>query len=212
MQALVHIQTADRQLLDGIAGSLAEAARCGGDWLVCRPGCTQCCLGPFVITQLDALRLREGLSVLAAADPARAERVQARAAAYAAAIAPHYPGDPATGELWEEDSLPASMNDVPCQALDPDSGLCDLYAARPIVCRTFGPVTRTGDKTLAACELCYAGATEEEMVRCAVDPDPEGLEYELLAALDAMGAGGLTIVAYALAVNRHTPEPQDTGL
>lgn len=205
MQALVQIQEADRQLLAGVARAMAEAARRSGEWLVCRPGCTQCCMGPFAITQLDALRLHKGLSALASADPLRAERVRRRAADYVAAITPHYPGDPHSGELWDEDKLPPAMDDLPCPALDPDTGRCDLYEARPITCRTFGPVTRAGEDTFAACELCYAGASEEEKIRCAVDVDPEGLEYELLAALGEQGITGLTIVAYALATAR-TPE------
>jgi len=198
VQGLVQIRDGDRRLLAGIAGATAEAARRSGEWLVCRPGCTQCCIGPFAITRLDALRLRDGLSALEAADPGRAERVRTRAASYVGAIAPQYPGNSATGELWDEDSFPASMDDVPCPALDRDTGLCELYEARPVTCRTFGPVTHTGEETLAACELCYAGATEEEMVRCAVEIDPEGLECELLAGLEALSAGGMTIVAYAL--------------
>ncbi len=189
----------DRRLLAGIAGSMAEAARRSGEWLVCRPGCTQCCMGPFVITQLDALRLREGLSVLDASDPARANRVRERAAAYVEAIAADYPGDTDTGELYDEDSLPPATEETACPALDTETGLCDLYAARPITCRTFGPVTRIADDNLAACELCYSGATEEEMARCAVDVDAEGLEAELLDALAEDGASGMTIVAYALA-------------
>ncbi len=198
MQTLIQIESGDRQFLAGIAAAMAEAARRSGDWLVCRPGCTQCCLGPFAITQLDALRLRKGLSALQAADPARAERVRTRAAAYVAAIAPNYPGDPITGELRDEDSLPPSMEDAPCPALDPDTGRCDLYEARPITCRAFGPVTRTADGSLAACELCYDGATDEQMAACVVDTDPEGLECELLAALETTGMSGMTIVAYPL--------------
>ena len=198
MQALIQIQTGDRQLLAGIADVMAEAERHSRDWVVCRPGCTQCCFGPFAITQLDALRLREGLAALDAADPARAERVRTRSAAYVMATAPDYPGDPATGELQDEDSLPSSMDHVACPALDPDSGMCDLYAARPITCRTFGAATWVSEEALAACELCYTGATDEEMERCAVTVDPEGLEGELLSALDARGVSGRTIVAYAL--------------
>lgn len=196
---LVHIEAGDRRLLAGIAGSMSEAARRSGEWLVCRPGCTQCCIGPFAVTQLDALRLREGLSVLDASDPARAGRVRGRAAAYVEAIAEEYPGDAVTGELYDQDNLPAAMDEIACPALDTETGLCDLYAARPVTCRTFGPVTRIADGNLAACELCYAGATDEEMARCAVDIDPEGMEAELLDALAAEGASGMTIVAYALA-------------
>src|SRR5260370_979060 len=106
MQALIQIQAGDRQLLAGIAEVMAEAERHSGDWVVCRPGCTQCCFGPFAITRLDALRLRDGLTALDAADPARAERVRTRSAAYVAVIASDYPGDPATGELRDEERLP----------------------------------------------------------------------------------------------------------
>ena len=65
------------------------------------------------------------------------------------------------------------------------------------------------EDTLAACELCYTGATDEEMERCAVTVDPEGLEGELLATLEAEGVRGRTIVAYALNVER---EPGDAKL
>ncbi|HOL73319.1 MAG TPA: YkgJ family cysteine cluster protein [Bryobacteraceae bacterium] len=199
MVTLVQIESGDRRLLDAVSAAMAEAARRSGEWLACRPGCTQCCIGPFGITQLDALRLRKGLLALEAADPERAARVRARAKAYVAEIAPQYPGNPATGELYDEDSLPPSMDDVPCPALDPETGLCDLYEARPITCRAFGPVTRAADEVFAACELCYHGATDEQMAQCAVDIDPEGLEAGLLAALEADGVSGLTIVAYPLA-------------
>jgi Fe-S-cluster containining protein len=203
IQTLAQIDTGDRQLLAGIADAMGEAARRSGAWLVCGPECTECCLGPFAITQLDALRLRRGLLTLEAADPAGANRVRERSAQYTAAIAPEYPGDPVTGELLDEDSLPARMDDTPCPALDPDTGLCDLYAARPVTCRTFGPVTRAGEAVLGACELCYAGASGEEMARCAVDIDCEGLEGELLAKLESAGSKGMTIVAYALAAEQH---------
>jgi len=194
----VQIESGDRRLLVAVSAAMAEAARRAGDWLACRPGCTQCCIGPFAITQLDALRLRKGLLALEAADPDRAARVRARAKAYVAAIAPLYPGNPATGELDDEDSLPPSMDGVACPALDTDTGLCDLYEARPITCRAFGPVTRAAGESFAACELCYHGATDEQMAWCAVDIDPEGLESGLLAALEAAGVSGMTIVAYAL--------------
>jgi Fe-S-cluster containining protein len=199
----LQIDDGDRRLLAGIARAMDDAARLSGHWLVCRPGCTQCCIGPFAVTQLDALRLRKGLAELEAADPARAERVRARADSYVAAIAPLYPGDAVTGDLRDEDSLPAEMDDAPCPALDPETGRCDLYEARPITCRAFGPATRTGGDAIAACELCYAGATGEEMARCAVDIDPEGLEAELLAALENKGFAGMTIVAYALSGATH---------
>lgn len=151
---------------------MQEAAERSGDWLVCRPGCTQCCLGPFEITALDAMRLRRGLNALQATDPDKAARVQARVA--------RYPSE--------------ELDDVPCPALDTETGYCDLYEWRPVTCRLFGPVTHVDDG-LAACELCYQGATEEEMAACAVQVDAEGLEGEILALCEDAGS---TSVAAAL--------------
>ncbi|HTQ54473.1 MAG TPA: YkgJ family cysteine cluster protein [Bryobacteraceae bacterium] len=173
-EVFIQIETGDRRLLSQIGEAMAESARRSGEWLVCRPGCTECCLGPFQITQLDARRLRAGLAALDAGDPPRAERVRTRAAQY------------------------RESDDAPCPALDPQTGWCDLYGARPITCRTFGPVTRTEDDSLAACELCYTGATEQEMAACEVEIDPEGIEGDLLTALDAAGESGMTTVARAL--------------
>ena len=206
MQQLIQIETGDRELLSGIDNVMAEAVRRGGDWIACRPGCTQCCVAPFAITQLDAWRLRKGLSALNAADPDRAQRLRGRAEAYIAAIDEHSPGRAASGEPWDEDHLPSGMDDVPCPALDPETGLCDLYSARPIICRTFGPATRVGDGRYAACELCYVGATDEETARCAVDVDPEGSEDVLLNALSGSGASGMTLVAYALTMENWDPD------
>jgi Fe-S-cluster containining protein len=195
----VQIENADRRLLASLEASLAEAARRSGPWLVCRPGCTECCIGPFAITQLDALRLRRGLRELQRADPERACRLRNRARNYVSSVADHYPGDPVTGELWDEEALPPSFDSLPCPALDPQTGLCDLYEWRPVTCRTFGPATRVGHETFAACHLCYHGATEQDMVHCAVELDPDGLECEILARLESQGIRGMTLVAFALA-------------
>jgi hypothetical protein len=50
-----------------------------------------------------------------------------------------------------------------------------------MICRVFGPAVRDGD-AVSACELCYQGATEEEITACAVVVDPEGLEAKLAPA------------------------------
>ena len=211
LQPLVQIETRDRQFLAGISEVMTEAARLSGHWIACRPGCTECCLGPFAINQLDALRLRKGLALLDEYDLPRAERVRARAKAYIAAIAQEYPGDPATGALWDEEGLPASMESVYCPALDRDTGCCDLYEARPITCRTFGPATRTTAEVVSTCELCYAGATDEEISRCAVDVDREGMERELVGALERAGARGMTIIAFALGLDRFPIDADPNG-
>src|ERR1700716_2188021 len=47
-----------------------------GDWMACKPGCHQCCIGVFPISPLDAARLKEAL---AAADPTTAAHIRRRA-------------------------------------------------------------------------------------------------------------------------------------
>ena len=62
-----------------VDAAFADAAQRSGNWLLCRPGCTQCCIGVFEINQLDAMRLRQGLAELKKKDPERARLVQERA-------------------------------------------------------------------------------------------------------------------------------------
>ncbi len=157
----MQIEERDRAFIRELDAALTEAVRKGGSWIVCRPGCFDCCLGPFDITQADARRLRTGLAELERRDPARAERVRRRRA-------------------------PRSDDD-PCPALDPETGTCDLYEARPVICRTFGPAVRRGDGSIATCEKCFEGATDEEIAACSVEIEPENSE------------SGLTTVAECLA-------------
>lgn len=162
----------DSDLIQIVDAAMAEAARRSGAWLACRPGCAECCLGPFPITPLDARRLRAGLTRLEAHDAARAVRIRQRAA------------------RWMGD------DDEPCPALDPETQTCDLYDARPITCRTFGPAVSRGSEAVGVCELCYQGASDEQIAACRVEIDVEGLETALEAE---MGERGDTDVASALA-------------
>jgi Fe-S-cluster containining protein len=170
----------DHTLVQIIDAALAEAARRGGPWLLCRPGCAQCCLGEFPITQLDAARLRRGLAELEARDPQRAARVRRR-----------------TREALARQTPMA--DDDPCAALDPETRTCDLYAARPVTCRTFGPPVRCESGDLGVCELCFNGASDAEIAACEVDFDPQDLEPVLLRELEeSAGVRGETTVALAL--------------
>jgi len=194
----------DQQLVQIVDAALADAARKSGPWLVCRPGCTQCCIGPFPISQLDAARLRHGLKELETADPVRAARVRDRACDSAARLARTFPGDAVTGILAEDEEsqerFAGFADDEPCPALDPATGLCDLYAARPMTCRTFGPPVRSGPEGgLGVCELCYHGAADKEIAACEMIPDPDDLEPSLIKeAEEASGVRGNTIVAFCL--------------
>ena len=194
----------DQKLVQIMDAVLADATKRAGKWLVCRPGCTQCCLGPFPINQLDAVRLRHGLKMLEKSDPQRAARLRARTRAAIERLSSSFPGDPLTGILAEdegpEDRFADFANDEPCPVLDPDTGTCDLYASRPMTCRTFGPPVRTGNHdTLGICELCFDGATTEEISACEMKVDPDGLEQPLVEEVEkASGTRGKTIVAFAL--------------
>src|SRR5580700_2821519 len=154
----------DEKLIQIVDSALADVTRRSGKWLVCRPGCTQCCMGVFAINQLDALRLRRGLADLERLAPERAARVRERAQESVRRLSPEFPGDPATGVLREGDEAEQQFadfaNDEPCPALDPETGNCELYESRPMTCRVFGPPVRSEDG-LGVCELCYHGASDE---------------------------------------------------
>lgn len=197
----------DAELLQIIDQALSETARKSGAWLVCKPGCWQCCIGAFRIHALDAVRLRSGLAKLRLTDPGRAEKLDARVAAYLQGIQADYPGDVVSGALREDpvslEAFEEFANDAVCPVLDPASGTCDLYDDRPMTCRVFGPPVRN-EEGLGVCELCYQGATPEEVEACELVPDPDGLEEQILEttqqALMARNAPapGATIVAFAL--------------
>ena len=190
----------DKELIQIVDAALADATRRSGSWLACRPGCTQCCIGVFAISQLDALRLGQGLGELESIDPDRANRVRARAKESVARLADNFPGNPNTGILdpEQEERFEIFANDEPCPALDPATGMCDLYASRPITCRAFGPPVRS-EEGLGVCELCFQGATEEEIAACEMEVDPDDLESEILREAEQKDKlKGDTIVAFAL--------------
>jgi Fe-S-cluster containining protein len=193
----------DVQLVQILDAALADTARRSGNWLVCKPGCSQCCVGVFAIHQLDAARLQRGLEELIGSEPERAQSIRERARKSVDRLADGFPGDPVTGLLDPSEEAEARFedfaNDEPCAALDPATGLCDLYLSRPMTCRVFGPPVRS-EQGLGVCELCYHGATEEQISACEMPVDPEGREAELLQEFEqSSGKYGRTVVAFALA-------------
>jgi len=195
----MRLPAGDAQLVQIVDAALAEAARCAGDRLACHPGCTQCCHGAFSINALDALRLRTGMDELRTAQPVLAEKIESRARNWLHEHRPAFPGDPETGLLGRSDAdqqhFEDFANDAPCPALDPATGLCEVYAWRPMTCRVFGPPVRMGQgEALGCCELCFVGSTEEEIAACEM-PVPLELEARLLVEV---GREGETIVAFAL--------------
>jgi Fe-S-cluster containining protein len=202
MIAAMRLPAADRELVQILNASIKRAAVQAGEWLVCRPGCTQCCHGAFAINQLDAARLWTGMETLRAAEPMAAEAIEKRARAWIAEHGAAFPGDEETGQLGESDEDRERFEDfateAACPALDAATGLCGVYEWRPMTCRVFGPPVKMageeGAEGLGHCELCFNGATAEQVAACEM-PVPHELEAKLI---QAMGAEGETVVAWAL--------------
>ena len=193
----------DQKLIQIVDSALADVTRRSGEWLVCRPGCTQCCFGAFAINQLDALRLRRGLAELEKRAPERAAQVRQRARESVARLTPDFPGDAVSGVLDEgedaEQKFADFANDEPCPVLDPETGYCELYESRPMTCRVFGPPVRS-EGGLGVCELCFQGASNKEIAACEMKPDPDDLESSLLKEVEKnTGKHGDTIIAFCLA-------------
>jgi len=200
--SLRRLPAADGALIQIVDAALADATRRSGKWLVCRPACTQCCVGVFAINQLDAVRLQQGLAQLEKTDPQRAARIRERARASVERLAAEFPGNAKTGVLREgqeaEERFAEFANDEACPVLDPETGLCDLYDARPMTCRTFGPPVRS-DGGLGVCELCFHGATDQQIAGCEMVADADDLESKLLRKLEkTRGPRGRTVVAFCV--------------
>ena len=193
----------DRELVQIMDAALVDAARRAGDWLACRVGCTQCCHGAFAINALDAERLRAGMESIRESDAALAGAIERRANDWLAEHGPGFPGDRQTGILGDSEAdqqrFEDFANEAACPALDSATGRCDVYAWRPMTCRVFGPPVRMGEgEALGCCELCFIGATEDEIAACEM-PVPHDLEADVLAETTGEpGEQGATVVAFAL--------------
>ena len=110
-----------------------------------------------------------------------------------------FPGDSVTGRLNEDyPGFEGFANDEPCPVLDPATGLCDLYSARPMTCRVFGPPVRTEDG-IGVCELCFVGADESEILAAELDTDWASLEDAVNSEAEQQsGRTGTTTVAFAV--------------
>jgi Fe-S-cluster containining protein len=205
---LLKVLRQDARLIANVDAALADAAQRAGSHLACRPGCTQCCHGVFAISQLDALRLRNGLAALAVSAPRQASAIVGRARQFLAEFRHDFPGDIQTGILGTSEEDQAAFddfaNEAPCPALDPESGLCDLYSARPMTCRTFGPPVKisqdAAEEGFAVCELCFTTANSEEIAAAEMIV-PYDEEQNLAAALAQARhePAGETIIACCLA-------------
>lgn len=181
----------DHQLIQIADASLADAALRSGHHLACKPGCAQCCVGIFAISALDAERLRAGLAEL---EPEKAKRIRQRVAQSLKQMQEGFPGGWKSGILNPDDpAFEEFGNDLVCPVLDPQTLTCDLYASRPMTCRTFGPPV-VNEEGIGVCELCFTDATEAEILAAAVDVS--FLEEE--ERLSSQSGSTVTTVALAL--------------
>lgn len=139
------------------------------------------------------------MEALRSSDPKLATELERRARAWIAEHGEAFPGDVRTGMLGESEAeieeFEEFANDAACPALDPETGRCDVYAWRPMTCRVFGPPVRMGEgDELGHCELCFDGASQEDVKACEMEV-PHALESKIVGEL---GTSGETLVAFAL--------------
>ena len=206
-----NLLRADADLTGAVDAAIAKAARLAGPQLVCRAGCSECCIGPFPINRLDAWRLREGMAALEQSDPGRAARIAERARAAVARMRDDFPGDPDRGLLAgdeeAEDRFLERHSGLPCPVLDPGTQTCDLYAHRPVSCRTYGPPVRFNGQDLPPCRLCFTTAGPQAIEASRVEPDRDGLERAILQRMKRDdGEARETLVAWAVLPARPGPE------
>lgn len=178
------MHTANQQLLQIVDAQLAEAPRRSGAHLTCHAGCAICCIGPFLVTPIDAWRLNEGL---AAAPRELAAAIRERAAVAAG----QFTADPQYPQITRDQQAMADFTqrhqNLPCPVLDPDSGVCQLYEFRPMACRTYGPPIVLDWEPLPPCPLNFTQASDEEIESARVSVDPGEAAAALLQAAAASG-------------------------
>ena len=95
----------------------------------------------------------------------------------------------------EQERFAEFANEAACPALDPETGLCDVYEWRPMTCRVFGPPVRMAEgDSLGCCELCFVAASEEEIAACEMLV-PHEMEERLV---EETGDASETVVAFAV--------------
>lgn len=174
----------DALLLARIGEGTEESRRRAGGAMKCGPGCFSCCLGPFPITEADAIRLRSGLSL----QPAEARHsIVSRAREAAERLPQREAGDWLFDREWQM---------IPCPALELEEGVCRLYEHRPAACRTYGPALVLDGVALTPCPLNYEGWTAEQVEAARVPLTTADLAATVVTAMGA--GGGRTTIAHAL--------------
>ncbi|MBS0172030.1 MAG: YkgJ family cysteine cluster protein [Nitrospira sp.] len=127
--------------------SLLEAIPCGR-------GCCDCCVGIFPITRLDAKELRHGLDTM---PTSQRNTIVTRAAHQVDLIEARYPdlhSAPCLDTYADAtiDEMVEQFSHLPCPALGSD-GTCQVYAFRPVTCRTMGIPSESNGVVDGACTV-----------------------------------------------------------
>ena len=199
----------DQKLVQIVDAALASAERRSGDWLICKPGCTPCCIGVFAIDQLDALRLQRGHDRVGGhRSPAcRASTRRGRGNRWRGSD----PSSPATCRpacSATTTKRPRASKNSPTSSL----ALHSIPNAEPATSTSGVPLRaacsdrRCGRTAVSGvCELCYHGASPDEIESCEMNLDEANpLQAELVGELEKSGNAGRTIVAFALAGQRRS--------
>jgi Fe-S-cluster containining protein len=134
------------QLSEAYEREFARNRDLHGERIQCRAGCDSCCGQLFQITEIEAAVVSEGIRAL---EPGLRERVAARALEYLPRRAALF----ADGERWGSTAPEGTR--LPCPALE--SGVCQIYEHRPLICRKFGMPLWNPDRPgrVQACELNF---------------------------------------------------------
>ncbi len=158
----------------------------------CARGCRDCCLGLFDVSLADRDLLREGL---AAADPALARDIRARADAILRRLRASWPDLSEDLDGWDPDEIDAlcdTLGGVECPVLGPE-GECRLYEHRPLTCRMAGlPVVDVSGAVVAAEGCSKCALTKDEVPR--LDCDTLRRDERKLLRARYPGKGGVPLL------------------
>jgi Fe-S-cluster containining protein len=124
--------------------------------LQCGRGCSLCCYGLFEIGSGDVPVIAEGLAKL---QPARRRKIIRKAQEIIDAN--DHPNLRECDPIDKESFFDRTAS-VACPNLS-DSGECQIYDSRPLVCRTFGLPLRNAEEYIGdVCELNFTEASEAQ--------------------------------------------------
>lgn len=173
-----------RRLLEQLDAWAASARDRAPGIIPCRAGCSACCHGPFDISVADAELVRDAVDALPEETQKAVRDRAVKSLDRLRALAPEWAPPYAIGDLGDRrfDQMVESLSGEPCPMLD-ESGSCQIYADRPLVCRLIGlgMITPAGRLIENSCPI-----QSDFPTYAALPPQPFDLEGLELAELEAL--------------------------